>query len=70
LQHRHEIELTEEFTADLVRTLADYQALEARLYADLDERVCPTPQVPEQSMVRYSAGSTSDPRARVPNWNP
>ena len=73
LQPWHEIELAGEFTADQadeVRTLADYQALEARLYAELDEEVySQTPQGPDQALVRFSAGSASDPRARVPNWN-
>ena len=73
LQPWHEIELAGEFAADQadqVRTLADYQALEARLYAELDEQVyAETPHVPEQALARYSAGSASDPRTRVPNWN-
>jgi len=73
MQPWHEIELDGEFTADQadqVRTLADYMALEARLFAELDERVyAETPRGPEQALVRYSAGSASDPRARTPNWN-
>ncbi len=73
LQPWHEIELEAEFTsdqADQVRTLADYQALEARLFAELDARVyAETPRGPEQALVRYSAGSASDPRARTPDWN-
>ena len=73
LQPWHEIELKAEFTADQadqVRTLADYQALEARLFAELDARVyAETPRGPEQALVRYSAGSASDPRARTPDWN-
>ena len=73
LQPWHEIELEAEFTADQadqVRTLADYQALEARLFAEVDARVyTETPRGPEQALVRYSAGSASDPRARTPDWN-
>lgn len=73
LQPWHEIELEAEFTADQadqVRTLADYQALETRLFAELDARVyAETPRGPEQALVRYSAGSASDPRAWTPDWN-
>lgn len=69
----HEIELSEEFTADKaeqVRTFADYQALEARLFAQMDEQIyAETAQGPEEALVRYSSGSAADPRALEPNWN-
>ncbi|MGE5153355.1 MAG: alpha/beta hydrolase, partial [Bdellovibrio bacteriovorus] len=69
----HTVELEEELTAanaDEVRTLADYQALEERVLRELDTKVyAVTPTGPEYTLVRYSAGSASDPRQRQPNWN-
>lgn len=73
MQPWHELELSEEFTADQadqVRTFADYRALEARLFAQMDEQVyAETARGPAQAMVRYSTGSAADPRGREPNWN-
>lgn len=73
VQPWHTVELEEEFTAakaDVVRTLADYQALEERVLQELDAKVyAVTPTGPEYTLVRYSAGSASDPRRREPNWN-
>lgn len=69
----HTVELEEELTAenaDDVRTLADYQALEERVLRELDAKVyAVTPTGPAYTLVRYSAGSASDPRQRSPNWN-
>lgn len=73
MQPWHEIELSEEFTADKtdqVRTLADYRALEGRLFDQMDTLVYAyTPQGPEEEWVRYSPGSATDPRGKEPNWN-
>jgi len=73
LQLWHQVALDEEFTAaqrDDIRTLADYLALEARVYEEMDAEVyARTPVGPEQVLNRYSPGSASDPRDRQPNWN-
>jgi alpha-beta hydrolase superfamily lysophospholipase len=65
--------LTEEFTqqkAAEVRSFEDYLALEQRLFKELDDKVyAVTPSTAEQGLLRYSAGSASDPRAWQPNWN-
>lgn len=68
-----DVHLTEEFSqqkTDDVRSFADYLALEEQLFAELDAKVyAATPSGPEQSMLRFSSGSASDPRAWQPNWN-
>jgi alpha-beta hydrolase superfamily lysophospholipase len=73
VQPWHTVELEEELTAakaEAVRTLADYQVLEERVLQELDAKVfAVTPTGPEYTLVRYSAGSASDPRQRQPNWN-
>jgi alpha-beta hydrolase superfamily lysophospholipase len=73
VQPWHEVELESEFTADRaaeVRTLADYRQLEERLEQEMDAKVyAVTPTGPEYALVRYSAGSASDPRQRRSNWN-
>lgn len=65
--------LTEEFTARKageVRTFEDYLALEGRLFAQLDAEVyAVTESGAGNELLRYSAGSASDPRAWQPNWN-
>ncbi|MFO1152085.1 MAG: alpha/beta hydrolase [Rhodospirillales bacterium] len=64
--------LTAEFTAKSsdVRTFADYQRLEDRLFQQLDEKVyAQTATGPEQALVRYSRGSAADPNRREPDWN-
>lgn len=67
------VHLTGEFSrqkADEVRSFADYLALEEQLFTELDEKVyAATPSGPEQGLLRFSPGSTSDPRAWQPNWN-
>ncbi len=69
----HTVNLTEEFTAekaDEIITFEDYQALEARLFAQLETEVYA--QVGTGSayqLVRYSRGSIADPQDDKPNWN-
>lgn len=69
----HTVELEQEFTADRadeVTRLRDYQALEARLFQELEDKVyANTPTGPDQILNRFSSGSASDPRDRDPNWN-
>lgn len=69
----HTVRLTREFTvgdAERVRSFADYLALEDALYAELDENVyAKVPTGAGYELMRYSAGSASDPRDDVPNWN-
>ncbi|WP_462321249.1 alpha/beta hydrolase [Halochromatium sp.] len=69
----HTVELEEEFSADRaddIQTFADYQALEARLFQELEDKVYRlTPTGPEQILNRFSSGSAADPRDRDPNWN-
>jgi hypothetical protein len=44
--------------------------LEDELFAQLDEKVyAPTATGPEYELVRYSSGSTSDPKRWDRNWN-
>ena len=73
LQPWHTVVLRNEFKAGdeaTIRTLADYQALEARLFAELDERVYRTVDAREKSRInRYWAGSNSDPRTTSPDWS-
>ncbi len=73
LQPWHTQVLHEEFKADQageVRDLAGYLRVEERLFAEMDAEVyAVTPTGPDQALVRFSPGSASDPRDRVPNWN-
>jgi alpha-beta hydrolase superfamily lysophospholipase len=69
----HTAKLESEFRADdpgRVRTLADYRALEDRLFADLQakvyDRIAPAAR---RDFGRYSRGSVADPVALVPDWN-
>lgn len=56
--------------ADEVRTLADYQRLEDRLFAELQERVYAAAGAADRSPInRYQAGSRSDPGVWPVNWN-
>lgn len=68
----HRVDLEEEYRADRaeIGTIADYLALEHRLFAELDAKVyAKAPTGPENQLVRFSPGSASDPRGREPNWN-
>ena len=69
----HTERLTEEFTAakaNDVRTFADYQRLEQRLFGELAEKVyAQVGTGPAHKLVRYSAHSAADPRDDQPDWN-
>jgi len=71
LQVWHLAELDEEFTADSgVETFTDYQALEERLFSQLDELVYAKIQPDQHQQInRYNRGSLSDPERWSPNWN-
>ena len=73
LEPWHTEKLTEEFTvakADEVRTFEDYMRLEDRLFSQLEKTVyARIDSGPAHALVRYSAGSTADPRTKTPNWN-
>jgi alpha-beta hydrolase superfamily lysophospholipase len=73
LQPWHTVVLQEEFRAGdeaRIKTIADYQALETRLFAELDERVYAAVDPREKSLInRYWAGSDSDPRTSKPDWS-
>jgi alpha-beta hydrolase superfamily lysophospholipase len=73
LEPWHTADLTEEFTAERagdVRSFDDYQQLEERLFAQLDEQVYARTETGSTLMfARYSSGSESDPRDRGPDWN-
>ena len=73
LQPWHKTKLKEEFTAEMaadVQTLGDYQALEGRLFDELAREVYSAVKTgPNFALVRYSAGSASDPRSGNPDWN-
>jgi alpha-beta hydrolase superfamily lysophospholipase len=68
----HEAQLPD-FTAGqagAVRTLDDYQALEDRLFADLQAKVHGALQPADRILInRYNAGSRSDPGIWPVNWN-
>jgi alpha-beta hydrolase superfamily lysophospholipase len=68
----HEIRL-DDFTAaqaGSVLTLDDYQALEERLFAELEQRVYgAVPAAERIPFSRYSTGSRSDPGVWPVNWN-
>jgi alpha-beta hydrolase superfamily lysophospholipase len=73
LEPWHRAKLEEEFSAaraDEVRTFEDYQQLEGRLFAELEEKVYARVATgPAYRLVRYSAGSSADPRVHDPDWN-
>lgn len=73
LQPWHTVVLKGEFHAgdeSRIRTIADYQALETGLFAELDERIYRVVDPREQSKInRYWAGSHSDPRTDTPDWS-
>jgi len=69
----HRAPLDEEFTAARakdVRTLADYFALEQRLFTELDREVYAHVERKNQvPYIRYSRGSRSDPHRWSHDWN-
>lgn len=67
----HEIILNAEFTADTpTQTFDEYLALETRLFAELEEKVCTRIKPEDRRLVnRYHKGSMSDPDRWTPNWN-
>ena len=69
----HRAPLDEEFTAaraSEVRTLADYFALEQRLFAELDREVYAHVEREDQvPYIRYARGSRSDPHRWSHDWN-
>jgi len=67
----HTAELDQEFTTNsVVKTFAEYLALEDRLFRQLDERVYVKLEPTQQSSInRYTRGSLSDPEGWTPNWN-
>jgi pimeloyl-ACP methyl ester carboxylesterase len=69
----HTARLNAEFRAadaDKIRSLADYRALEDRLFEELKHEVYARVRTEDQRRFnRYSAGSLSDPLKRSPNWN-
>jgi len=73
LEPWHTEKLTEEFSGDkseAVKSFADYQALEDRLFRQLDEKVYAKSETgPGYKLDRYSSGSAADPRQQQPNWN-
>src|SRR5262245_47607565 len=73
LEPWHRARLDEEFTvarANEVRTIADYRALETRLFAELDREVYAATE-PEDRLPynRYYRGSRSDPSTWPLDWN-
>ena len=53
-----------------MQTLADYLALEERLYEELQEKVYANTETgPTYALVRYSSGSAADPQISDPDWN-
>ncbi len=71
LQPWHVVELDEEFTADAgIEDFPAYQALEERLFRQLDARLeTVSASVEKSSVNRYRAGSLADPRRWPRNWN-
>jgi alpha-beta hydrolase superfamily lysophospholipase len=69
----HSVKLTEEFTASKsseINDFSDYQAMEERLFAELDEKIYAHVDTgADYQLVRYSRGSMSDPRDENPDWN-
>ena len=73
LEPWHDAQLDTEFTAadaDEVRTIADYRALETRLFAELDREVYQRTE-PEDRLPfnRYFRGSASDPATWPVDWS-
>jgi alpha-beta hydrolase superfamily lysophospholipase len=64
-------ELDAEFTAESgITTLAEYLALEDRVFEQLEDRVyARTGPVGDDYLNRYKRGSLSDPARWTPNWN-
>ena len=73
LQPWHTEKLDAEFTAekaDEIKSFDDYQRLEDKLFAQLEEQVYASTETgPGYALVRYSTGSAADPQQRQPNWN-
>lgn len=74
LQPWHTERLETEFTAEMVgdseQTFKDYQALEGRLFQELNERIYSLPASEDVSTLsRYRSGSIADPRNQKPAWN-
>jgi Serine aminopeptidase, S33 len=70
--HPWQLEVLPDFTASdagTVRTLADYAALEERLFADLEDRVYRPATAGGEFFNRYRKDSRSDPRIWPVNWN-
>jgi alpha-beta hydrolase superfamily lysophospholipase len=69
----HTVKLKEEYRAtraNEVLAFDDYLRLEDRLFAELDDRIyTQAPAGRPDALLRYTAGSASDPQVRVPNWN-
>ena len=69
----HTVVLQEDFHAgdeERIKSIADYQAMETRLFAELDKRVYGAVDPREKSLInRYWAGSHSDPRTSKPDWS-
>jgi alpha-beta hydrolase superfamily lysophospholipase len=73
LEPWHTVRLTREYSAASageIRSFADYLKLEDELFAELDRKVyAQVGTGPGYELMRYSAGSASDPRDDRPNWN-
>jgi alpha-beta hydrolase superfamily lysophospholipase len=73
LERWHRVELESEYSVargSEVASLADYLALERRLFAELDEKVyAQTETGPAHALARYSPGSLADPHRFDENWN-
>ena len=73
LESWHTEKLTAEFTArraEEIPTFDDYLKLEEKLFAQLEEKVYARVETgSDNELVRYSAGSRSDPRRWDRNWN-
>ncbi|MDJ0907005.1 MAG: alpha/beta fold hydrolase [Woeseiaceae bacterium] len=73
LEPWHKARLQAEYTArnaDEITSLADYLALEQRLFEELYDQVySEVPTGEAHALNRYSSGSVSDPRTRQPDYN-
>lgn len=73
LEPWHTVRLTHEFSAAKageIRSFADYLKLEDELFEELDQQVyAKVGTGPGYELMRYSAGSASDPRDDKPDWN-
>jgi len=69
----HTAELDEEFTVSQtvdIKTLADYQQLEQRLFDQLQEQVYDQIKKEDRRLLnRYNKGSLADPKSYPENWN-